>query len=149
MGNQDHYRKLETMYQAAPCNKQYDSKLTVEEGTAEVVIPVEKFDFHAGGTVHGATYFKSLDNAAYFAASSLETNVFLLTAYFNVHFIRSIDSGKIQSIGQVVDTTQSRTVAEAVAYDADERKIAYGTGSFVYSSIELSADLGYKKSCRS
>ncbi len=43
---------------------------------------------HAGGAVHGANYFKAMDDAAFFAANSLVDDVFVLTVSFNVYFLR-------------------------------------------------------------
>jgi acyl-coenzyme A thioesterase PaaI-like protein len=39
--------------------------MCVDEGYAEVVIPVRQDLLHAAGAAHGAVYFKALDDAAF------------------------------------------------------------------------------------
>jgi acyl-coenzyme A thioesterase PaaI-like protein len=80
--NEEHYRTLEKMYASAPCNGYYAPEIHVSHGNAEVVIPVQPKFFHAAGATHGSVYFKALDDAAFFAVSSLVTDVFALTVSF-------------------------------------------------------------------
>ena len=76
MENFDHYRKLERMYESSPIYRFYQPDLKVGDGTAEIVISLIEAFHHAAGAVHGSVYFKMLDDAAYFAANSLEKDVF-------------------------------------------------------------------------
>jgi len=76
LSNKEHYRKLEHMYASAPCNKYYAPTLQVGDGYAELIISVRSDFFHSAGAVHGAVYFKALDDAAFFAVSSLVDDVF-------------------------------------------------------------------------
>ena len=144
MTSEEHYRKLENMYHSAPCNEYYNPTLTVWEGKAEIVIPVKRSFFHAAGAVHGSTYFKALDDAAFFSANSLVTRVFVLTANFNIHLTRPISSGSMRAVGTVVSSTPGQFIAESVLYDSKDREIARGMGSFVRSAIELTSEIGYE-----
>ena len=76
----DHFRRLERMYRAAPANEYFRPDISIEEGTAEVRLVVRPDFFHAASAVHGSVYFKLLDDATFFAASSLVDDVFVLTA---------------------------------------------------------------------
>ena len=144
MTREDHFRKLENMYhRRAPCNDYYQPRLTIGEGTAEVVIPVKDAFFHAAGAVHGSVYFKILDDAAFFSVNSLVEDVFVLTANFNIYLTRPVSTGKMRAIGRVVTATRRLWVAEAVAYDDRQREIARGSGSFMKSNIALGENLGY------
>ena len=60
----DHFRRLERMYLAAPCNKIYRPQITIREGEAEVASDVGPHLHHAGDAVHGSSYFKAMDDAA-------------------------------------------------------------------------------------
>lgn len=144
MKKTEHFRKLKNMYLAAPCNEYYNPEITIEEGSAEIQIPVKKSFFHAAGATHGSVYFKALDDAAFFSANSLVENVFVLTTTFTVHLTRPISSGKMRANGRVVNSTRSHIIAESVLFDSKDREIARGLGSFMRSSIELSPDIGYK-----
>lgn len=142
-GLEDHYRRLETMYAAAPVNAFYRPRMTVSEGAAEIEIAVDAKFFHAAGAVHGSVYFKMLDDAAFFAANSFETEVFVLTTAFTTYLTRPIQSGAIKALGRVVHRSRSQFIAESIAYDGEGREIARGSGIFVRSKIRLVDALGY------
>lgn len=89
MTENNHFRALEHMYAAAPINQIYEPILTVSEGAAEIEIELSKQYHHSGGAVHGSVYFKMLDDAAFFAANSYETEVFVLTTSFTTYLLTS------------------------------------------------------------
>jgi uncharacterized protein (TIGR00369 family) len=138
-----HYRRLENMFSQAPIAKLTNASITVEEGRAELVIPVQQQFFHAAGALHGAIYFLALDNAAFFAANSLVRDSFVLTANFNLHLLRPIATGQINAIGTVIARSRTQIVAEAIAYNDESREIARGSGIFVTSNMALSEAIGY------
>ncbi len=144
MTKEEHYRRLERMYASATVNDYYAPKMRISEGSAEVIIPVRPDLFHAAGAVHGLVYFKALDDAAFFAVSSLVEDVFVLTASFNLYLTRPISEGEIKATGRVVHGSRRFFVAEAVAVDSDGREIARGSGTFLPSGISLSPEVGYE-----
>jgi len=93
--------------------------------------------------VHGSVYFKALDDASFFAVASLVDDVFILTATFNVYLTRPIASGTMRSVGRVVHRSRQLFLAEAELFDGEGRTIGRGSGSFMCSTIPLSAELGY------
>ena len=88
----EHYQKLERMYLVANIQKLMFETTTIKisEGESEVGLTVQEKYHHAGAAMHGAVYFKLLDDAAYFAANSVIEDVFLLTSSFNVNLIRPV-----------------------------------------------------------
>lgn len=142
--HEDHYRKLERMYLSAPLNDFYRPAIHVEGGRSEITIPVKEELFHAASAVHGSVYFKMLDDAAWFAVNSLLNDEFVLTTTFTVYLTRPVSSGSLRSAGYVVNEGRTRWIAEAVAYDGDDREIGRGSGSFVKSGRTLGPDLGYE-----
>ena len=79
MTRDPHFQALEKMYLDAPINAFYDPRIEVSDAEAIVEIEVSESLFHSAQAVHGSVYFKMLDDAAFFAASSLEKEVFVLT----------------------------------------------------------------------
>jgi len=146
MDSVEHYRALEKMYASAPCNQCYEPTIHISHGTAEVVIPMQKKFFHSGGTAHGSVYFKALDDAAYFAVSSLVTDLFVVTASFTVHILRPISQGEMRARGGVVFASEHLFVAESTIFDSRGREIARGSGDFIKSKIKLSLETGYQMS---
>ena len=141
---EQHHRKLENMYLQAPCNQYYAPQLTIGRGEAHVVIPVREDLYHAARAVHGAAYFKAVDDAAFFAANSLIDDVFVLTTNLNCYLLRPITAGEIRSHARVVSQTTSMLLAESVVTDAEGQEIARGMGVFVRSKTRLEDVPGYR-----
>ncbi|WP_338729586.1 PaaI family thioesterase [Haladaptatus sp. DJG-WS-42] len=144
MPNTEHFRKLERMYADAPCNEYYEPELSIEEGKATLTMPVKEDQFHAANAVHGSSYFKALDDAAFFAVNSLVSDVFVLTSQFNLYLTRPITEGWMEAVGEVVHESGSQFIADAVVRDSDGNVIARGTGNFIKSRIKLDEDVGYR-----
>lgn len=143
MNNEEHYRRLESMYAAAPINDFYLPVLTVAEGSSVIEIDLDENLHHAGGAVHGSVYFKMLDDAAYFAANSLEKEFFVLTTTFTTYLTRPVSDGKMKSVGKVVNINKSQFIAEAIVYDGNDHEIGRGNGIFVRSKQLLREVPGY------
>lgn len=132
-----HFVALEKMYLGAPINAFFEPSLEVRDGAATVVIDVQEKHHHAAGAAHGSVYFKMLDDAAFFAASSLEDEWMVLTASFTTYLTRPIVSGPMRSEGRVVNRTRSQFIVEAVVYDGEGREIGRGSGVFVRGKTPL------------
>jgi len=144
MDENEHFRRLENMYAAAPLNDYYRPSMTVAEGASEISMDIDKKFFHAGQAVHGSVYFKMLDDAAFFAANSLEPYVFVLTTSFTTYLTKPISSGKMTAVGKVVNQNRSQFIAEAIVYNAKGQEIGRGNGIFVRSKVKLMDVEGYK-----
>ena len=139
----EHFRALERMYAAGPINEFYRPVMTVGPGTAEITIALSEKFHHAMGGVHGSVYFKMLDDAAFFAASSCEQEVFLLTASFTTYLTRPVSGGTMRAMGKVVSRTRSQFISEAVVYNDQDKEIGRGNGIFVRSRQLLAQTMGY------
>lgn len=144
MSNQEHYRKLERMYLSAPVNEYYAPGIHISEGQAQVSISVRRDFFHAADAVHGAVYFKLLDDSSFFAANSLVEDVFVLTVSYNVYFLRPISEGVMKATGKVIQESRRLIIAESVVVDSEGKEIARGSGTFMRSKIQLTEEIGYK-----
>jgi len=140
----EHFRKLERMYHSAPINAFFAPTLRItEEGRAEITMPIKPDFFHAANAVHGSVYFKALDDAAFFAANSLVSDVFVLTVTYNVFLTRPIVDGEMRAAGRVVHRSKNLIIADADLLDSADRQIARGTGTFMRSQIALTPAIGY------
>lgn len=142
--NDEHYRRLERMYLGAPANEYFRPEIRIGDATAEVQLAVRPDFFHAAGAVHGSVYFKLLDDATFFAASSIVHDVFVLTASFNLYFLRPISSGVMRARGTVVSRSTRLIIGEGVVVDDSGREIARGSGTFMPSKVPLNEKLGYR-----
>jgi hypothetical protein len=127
--NEEHYRRLERMYQKVPINQFFQPRATIGYGWAELEMQIRPEFYHAAGAVHGSCYFKILDDTAFFAANSLVEDVFLL---------------KLVCKGEAVTSTRNFFIAESKLFDHEGNEIARGSGNFTRSRIKLSPEIGYK-----
>jgi len=144
MNNIEHYKKLENMMHTSPFAQMVGVKVSIKKGEAEITLSVRKDLHHAAGAMHGALYFLSLDNSAFFAVNSLVEDVFVLTTSFTTYITRPVSEGTVKAIGRVVNQNRSQFIAESIMYDSNEKEIARATGIFVRSKIPLSEEIGYK-----
>jgi uncharacterized protein (TIGR00369 family) len=144
VGRDPHFVALERMYLSAPINRWYLPRIELSEGSAAIEVDVSERFHHAAGAVHGSVYFKMLDDAAFFAANSLERELFVLTTSFTTYLTRPVASGTIRSLGRVVDRTRSQFIAESTVHDEDGREIGRGSGVFVRGKTRLRDVPGYR-----
>ena len=131
------------MYLSAPINGFFRPAIEIERGRAVITNPVRRELFHAAGAVHGSTYFKVLDDAAWFAVNSLVTDVFVLTTKFTTYLTRPVTSGVLRAVGEVVREGRAQWLAQAVVYDSEDREVGRGSGTFVKSRSPLTPEIGY------
>ena len=146
-GAEAHYRALESLYASAPINDLWESRLEiVVSGRSKIEFVLDERYFHSAGAAHGTSYFKMLDDAAFYAANSLVTDRFLLTTAFNLLFTRPISNGPMTAEGRWVSGHRRVFIAEARLIDAQGEEAARGTGTFMKSRIALASLAGYRQS---
>ena len=144
-GAQAHFRALESLYAAAPINRLFSSRLKIpESGVARIHFDIDERYYHAGGAAHGTSYFKMLDDAAFYACNSLVSDRFLLTTAFNLHFTKPIRAGEVIAEGRWVSGRRRVFIAESHLVDGEGDEIGRGTGTFMRSHIALSGLAGYR-----
>ena len=139
----EHYRKLERMYAAAPVNEFFEPKLTVGEARAEVHIQIGQKFFHSAGAMHGVVYFKALDDSTFFAAQSVVAEYFVLTAHFELDLLKPVSGGSVVAKAIVTKRSGRRVYAEAELCDEAGHCVAKGEGVFVISEQKLGPEIHY------
>jgi uncharacterized protein (TIGR00369 family) len=144
-GADAHHRALESLYAAAPINRLFESRLEIPSpGVARIRFTIDERHYHAGGAAHGTSYFKMLDDAAFYAANSLVTDRFLLTTAFNLLFTRPLRAGPVIAEGRWISGQRRVFVSDARLIEAGEKEPTRGTGTFMRSRIALAALPGYR-----
>jgi uncharacterized protein (TIGR00369 family) len=142
----NHYRSLEKMYLSAPLHSFYEGiEISISNSQAELRLNCDSRYYHAAGAVHGSVYFKLLDDAAFFAANSVEYMKFLVTSSFNISLLRPIQKEKIRAIGTIDHQSNNIILASSLLLNEQGKKLAIGSGQFIKSSIDLSSALGYEE----
>ena len=140
----EHYRKLERMYDAAPINDWFAPVLKVGDGQAEVRIPLRPDFHHAAGAVHGALYFKAMDDATFFAANSIVEDFFVLTAKFELELLRPVATGEICAKARVTSEDERRIYCGVELFDSEDKLIGRGKGEFARSKMPLTPEVHYR-----
>ena len=140
----EHFDKLKAMYSIAPINAFYQPRLEIREGEAEVRITVRPDFHHSAGSMHGSVYFKALDDATFFAAQSIEHEVFVLTANFELDLLKPVVSGEIHAVARVSQVGDRRIEATGELFDSSGALVARGVGRFARGRTPLSPELGYR-----
>ena len=140
----DHFEKLQAMYAVAPINRFYRPALQIGHGEAEVRLTVRSDFHHSAGGMHGSVYFKALDDATFFAAQSLEHEVFVLTAHFEIDLLKPVSEGEIQALARVTEDKGHRIVATGELFDSTGEVVARGLGRFARGKTRLSPEVGYR-----
>lgn len=143
MSTHPHFQKLVKMYARANINAIYQPLLSVAEGQAEVSMAASEKFFHSAGAVHASFYFKALDDAAWFAAATLEHEFFVLTTAFTTYITRPMSTGRLRAVGRVVNRNNTQFIVESIAYDSANQELARATGIVVRSKVLLSSVLHY------
>ena len=133
-----HFRKLEHLYETAPVSRWYGVSIRIGDGRAQVPRAGPPFEFlHAAGAVHGSVYFRTLDDAAFFAVNSRVPDVLVLTVGFTIHLMNPISQGELIAEGRVVHEAGRLFVGESEVRDQEGRLLAKGSGTFTRSKIAL------------
>jgi thioesterase superfamily protein len=71
------------------------------------------------------------------------TGVFVLTSSFNIYLTRPVTEGVLLASGRVVHRSRSLILAESELVDGEQRQVARRSGSFMRSTVALTAAVGY------
>ncbi len=143
---EEHFRKLERMYLQSNIQQEMYETTAIEISKKQAVVSLtiqEKY-FHALGAIHGSIYFKLLDDAAFFAVNSIVTDRFVLTTNFNTNLVRPVAKGILTATGKLQFQSRNLFIAHSSLVDEKGKEVAFGTGHFMKSQIELTKEIGYQ-----
>lgn len=146
MRSHDHFQALIALFNAAPINQKIyeSSKLKISEGRAEYFLNIESQYFHGGEALHGSVYFKMLDDTAYFAAASQETEFFLVTKNYEIDFLRPVKVERLKATAEVQNEQGREITVEARLFNEQEKLVGKGRGVFVPTSTRLESLANYQ-----
>ncbi|MFN3916389.1 MAG: PaaI family thioesterase [Flavobacteriales bacterium] len=133
-----HYELLSRLYINAPVNIPLNPSISIEEGQCTIEMETGINFHHAAGGTHGAILFKLLDDAAFFAANSVQKEFFLLTLNFNINYVRPAINGRLTAKGKLKTVTKQYLTAEAEVFNHQGKLCAFGSGTFAVSKLMLS-----------
>ncbi|NNC84686.1 MAG: PaaI family thioesterase [Bacteroidia bacterium] len=137
---QKHFSLLEDLYLCAPIQSLHPSTtISVEDRKATIQMPVNEKHLHAAKGMHGSVYFRLLDDAAFFAANSIELNYFVLTGSFNVKLLKPVTAGLLKSIGNIKEANDKKIIASSELFNEKGETIAKGEGIFIRSKVLLNS----------
>ena len=143
--HESHFRRLVHMFDVAPINQHLikGATLSVSQKRAELHLKMRDEFYHAAMSLHGAIYFKLLDDAAYFAAASAEEEYFLYTKSYQINFKRPVTGGELIAKGELVEIGETEWIAKSEIFNEEHKLVAAGVGVFVKSRLLLKDQAGY------
>lgn len=135
MSKTDHYDFLIKLFHSAPINRTIfaGSEMSLSDGEATYELTVKEEFFHGGEAMHGAIYFKLLDDAAYFACATHVDDYFLVTKSYQIEFVRPVMGGKLIAKGKVLKIDEEGFLASSEILNEDGKVVGKGEGIFVKS----------------
>lgn len=135
MNKEEHYDFLVRLFHSAPINQKVfqGSELILSEGEAKYQLEVKTDYFHGAEAMHGAAYFKMLDDAAYFACATLVNDYFLVTKSYEIEFIRPVPGGTLTATGRFLEINDEGFLAESEILNDQGKLVGKGKGIFVKS----------------
>jgi len=85
-----------------------------------------------------------MDDAAYFAVSSVVQEVFIVTSSFQLNLLRPVTGGTLKAVGTLRSRSKQLFVAEATLYNERGKEVAFGTGQFMKTDQLLRSLRGYE-----
>jgi len=140
-----HWRALEQMYHSAPINEFFRPEMRIGPDETTIRMHVRRDFFHAANALHGAAYFKMLDDATFFAVSAQVSDVFVLTGTFTITLRKPVTGGIVIATGRVTGQEGRRIMADGVLVDDAGATVAEGSGVFVRSKIALTSIDAYRR----
>ncbi|RAP30762.1 thioesterase [Candidatus Marinamargulisbacteria bacterium SCGC AG-343-D04] len=127
-----------TSYLNHEMHRNLDLRLEMNDGKSTLSCVISNTILNLVGIVHGAIYFKLMDDACFFAALSIENSHFVATADFNIHYIKPASKGRLTAYAHIVNHRKNRYLCACdIKNDAGEL-CAHGTGTFVEPKTKYS-----------
>lgn len=140
-----HLKKLENLFLSANIQQHFPGiRIEISTEVTKISWLVAQSHFHGGNALHGAAYFKLLDDAAYFAAAAQQTTNFMVTATYTIKFLKPIQSGLITATGIVTQSSGKRFTSESRLINEQGELLAEGSGIFVPSNTLWTSLSGYQ-----
>lgn len=136
---ESHYLFLEQLYYRGPINGLLKQNIEVGADKCVITHQVDPQFFHAGNALHGAMYFKLLDDAAYFGCAGREMEFFIVTISFTLDLMRPVSSGKLRAEGCCTREENGILQGESILYNEDGKIVAKGNGKFARSKIRITS----------
>ena len=130
--------QLETSYLTAPYDEYHDPGISLSEGEADIVIPIQDKLKNASGTFPASVCIKAMNDSAVFAVSSLTVDAVAQTVNFNATLTRAVPTGDLLARGRFVGMSGTHFLAESILTDSTGTEIGRGDGVFV---VDGSKDL--------
>lgn len=144
MMDNTHLKKLENLFLSANIQQLFPGiQIEILADATNISWSVTPSHFHGGNALHGASYFKLLDDAAYFAAAAQHTTNFLVTATYTIKFLKPIQSGLITAKGMVTQSGSKRYSSESRLFNEQGELLAEGFGIFVPTTTPWTSLSGY------
>jgi uncharacterized protein (TIGR00369 family) len=102
-----------------------------EDDRAHVRVEFTPEICHAYGDVHGGIFSLAVDTAMWFTLAARYPRIWLATIEIHTYILKPARQRSIEAVGEVIHLGKRSAVAKADVYGDDDKRIAYGSGTFI------------------
>ena len=138
MEYQEHWKKLIKSCLHARISQFLNRRIEIlEAGVCRIDIPFNPDLTQNSSYLHGAMLFEAADTAGFVATNSVELTYSVLTVDYHINFVSPVFESAIYAIGTVASKGRRIMVAKSEVFDAKDKLVAVGQGTYIVSNIRL------------
>ena len=120
-----------TKYLKHPMHHNLNMNVELGNKSATIQLTIHDSIINLVGIVHGAIYFKLIDDACFFAALSAKKSNFVATSNMTIHYLTPASEGVLIAHAKMITKQGRKYLCECDIKDKEGTIYAYGSGSFV------------------
>ena len=118
-------------YISHPMHKNLNMNVHFGKESATVSMTIHESILNLVGTLHGAIYFKLIDDSCFFAALSAKESHFVATSNMTIHYVKPTSEGRLVAKARIITKRNRMYLCKSTIFNEKEDIIAYGSGSFI------------------
>ena len=118
-------------YLKHPMHNELNMNVELGNKSATIQLTIHESVINLVGILHGAIYFKLIDDACFFAALSARESNFVATSNMTIHYLKPASDGVLIAHAKMITKQGRKYLCECEIKDKDGTIYAYGSGSFI------------------
>tara|TARA_Y100001970_G_scaffold263886_1_gene349844 strand:- start:126 stop:548 length:423 start_codon:yes stop_codon:yes gene_type:complete len=114
-----------------PMHKNLNMSVHFGKESAAVSMTIHESILNLVGTLHGAIYFKLIDDSCFFAALSAKESHFVATSNMTIHYVKPASEGNLVAKANIITKRNRMYLCKSTIMNDKEDILAYGSGSFI------------------
>ena len=118
-------------YLKHPMHHNLNMNVELGKNSATITMTIHDSVINLVGILHGAIYFKLIDDACFFAALSAQESSFVATSNMTIHYLKPASKGVLIAHAKMITKQGRKYLCECEIKDEEGTIYTYGSGSFI------------------